>query len=596
MLTEFGLRFINYGIDYTPFVTLSRQFDNLLILNPDLPKKYFSRSVAVPSPVKDGFDKNKQNDSYRIFILGGSSAAGYPYIPNVSFAGFIKRKLEVLYPDKKFEVVNLGIAAMNSHFMRDIIGDVLDQSPDLILIYAGHNEYYGAFGSASDDIASLSSSTAQFILELRELKIYQLLSEFISSIAGIFSSGEKSSSKTLMEAMVGDNIVRLNSDEYSNGIENFRDNLDYIYRKCREYGVPVIAGQLTSNLMQPPLENIIDDNNEADSSFSRGLEKLREGNFTEAYESLIEAKEFDVLRFRAPEKMNEVIYSIADQYKSPIIKIDSLFRKNSSDDIPGHELFVDHLHPVIKGHKMIADLYINEIVKHKYIPGKASNVGRTAVDSYLSRELPYTDLDSAYASIQIKVLLNSYPFVKHSSVLQILSEFELNSLADTLAMAVVRNKISWEDAHKQAAEFYFRRGNFNGFYRELNVLIEEQPYNKNLYIYAADKLMSRQNYNTAGRVLVKMHRRYPDGYTSKNLGIVAYEAKSYERAINFLNQSLNYNDRDPETYFRLSAIHFQSNDFSSALENIKKCLALDPDFPNADKVYKSLMTLPELQK
>ena len=115
-------------------------------------------------------------------------------------------------------------------------------------------------------------------------------------------------------------------------------------------------------------------------------------------------------------------------------------------------------------------------------------------------------------------------------------------------------------------------------------------------MYAADKLIRRQKFNIAGRVLVKMHKRHPGEYTSKKLGIVAYETKNYKRAVNFLTKSLNYDSNDPEVYFRLSASYFQLKQFNSALLNINKCLNLDPDFQNADKIYKSLMTLPELQR
>ncbi len=44
----------------------------------------------------------------------------------------------------------MGISAINSITLRDIIDDVLEENPDLIIIYTGHNEYYGALGPASN--------------------------------------------------------------------------------------------------------------------------------------------------------------------------------------------------------------------------------------------------------------------------------------------------------------------------------------------------------------------------------------------------------------------------------------------------------------
>ncbi len=596
MLAEIGLRAADYGVDYTPFVTLSTQFKNLLTLNPDLPKKFFSKSVAVPSPIKDSFYKIKKKDSYRIFILGGSSAAGYPYIPNVSFGGFLKRKLEVLYPSRNFEVVNLGVSAVNSFFMRDIIDAVLDQKPDLILIYAGHNEYYGALGTASNDIAAFSPTGASFILTLRELKIWQLLSDLISEVALLFSDGSGASSKTLMEAMVGENTVLNDSDEYTTGIDNFRSNLDYILAECRDSGVPVILGELTSNLMQAPLQNIISEVNAANDSYGRGIEAIKAGDTIQAGKSLVEAKDLDALRFRAPSEMNDIIFSKADEYEFHVVRVDSLFRFHSVNGIPGYNLFTDHLHPNIGGYKMIADLYVDEITARKNIDAPVSNVDNERMETYLAGELPFTDLDSSYASIQLEVLLNSYPFRRNSNVVGILNGIKLKSISDSLAMAIVANRITWEEAHKQLAEFYFSRKNYNSFYREMNVLIEAEPYNENLYRYAADKLFSSQEFTVAGRALVKLHKRIPGAYSSKMLGIVSYESGSYSRAVNFLNQSLKYSTDDPETYFRLSAAYYQIKEYDKALQNIKNCLKLDPDFPNADKIYGSLTSQAEKKK
>lgn len=508
----------------------------------------------------------------------------------MSIGGFLKRRLELLYPSVNFEVVNLGVSAVNSYFIADIIDDVIDQQPDLILVYAGHNEYYGAFGVASNDIASQSPGTARFILQLRELKIYQLLSDLISGVAGIFVSTDNASSKTLMESMVGDNLVERNSDTFAGGVSNYRDNLTYIFTLCSENNIPVIAGELTSNLMQAPLENIVSEKNKANEKFNSGITAISDSSFAEAYDSLRMSKDLDALRFRAPSEINDVINSTASKHNSPVVKIDSLFRSISINRIPGYNLFTDHLHPNVDGYRLISDLYLQEIVDGGYVKGKLRAIEKSRMDAFLKAELPFTEVDSVYASIQISVLLNSYPFIKGMSVSSLLKQTRMNSRADTLAMGIVMNRISWEDAHKQQAEYYFGKGSYKNFYREYNVLIEDKPYDKNLYRYSADKLLSRDQLNLAGLVLAKMHLRHEGAYSSKMLGVLAFESKNFKRAISFLKRSLEYRKDDPETYFRLSAAYFSINEYDKAMENIEACLKLDPDFPNADKIYNSLIS------
>ena len=95
--TELILRGIKYGDNYDTFVTISDQFDDLLFFNPKLPKKYFSNNSHVPSVIPDGFEKNKRENGFRIFVLGGSTTAGFPYPTNAAFSRQLKRKLEIIY-------------------------------------------------------------------------------------------------------------------------------------------------------------------------------------------------------------------------------------------------------------------------------------------------------------------------------------------------------------------------------------------------------------------------------------------------------------------------------------------------------------------
>lgn len=235
IISETGLRFFNYGKNYTTFVEISDQFKDILFFNPKLPQKFFSSSVPVPSVIPDGFDKIKKENTFRIFVLGESSAAGFPYPPNASFPRFLKRKLQMIYPANKIEVINLGVSAVNSIFIRDILDDVIEQKPDLILFYAGHNEYYGAYGAASNDLSSASPFFARLSLSLKDYKVYQFLINSIDWIKSLLSSEhEKQNSKTLMASMAGEKLVEKDSELFNDGIDQFSENFEYILNECKK--------------------------------------------------------------------------------------------------------------------------------------------------------------------------------------------------------------------------------------------------------------------------------------------------------------------------------------------------------------------------
>ena len=82
---EFTLRAFDYGRDLNAFITLSEEYENYLFTNPDIPFRYASNMETPPAVSLDGFLKEKPDSSFRIFAMGGSSTAGFPYGYNALF-------------------------------------------------------------------------------------------------------------------------------------------------------------------------------------------------------------------------------------------------------------------------------------------------------------------------------------------------------------------------------------------------------------------------------------------------------------------------------------------------------------------------------
>jgi hypothetical protein len=47
--------------------------------------------------------------------------------------------------------VNLAMPAINSFSLLDMTPEALAQKPDALIIYCGHNEFYGALGAGSTE-------------------------------------------------------------------------------------------------------------------------------------------------------------------------------------------------------------------------------------------------------------------------------------------------------------------------------------------------------------------------------------------------------------------------------------------------------------
>lgn len=297
LLTEIFLRVINYGLDFKTFSYISSYYPDKLFLNPDLPYKYFSNLKKPPTVLPDGFDDIKKDNAFRVFVIGGSTAAGWPYVPNASFSRNLKGRLELVFPKNTIEVINCGVSAINSYTLRDIVPGILDQHPDLILIYAGHNEYYGALGAGS----SVSMGNSRFLVNsylcLKDLRTTQLLEDFITWIYSVFGYNELQNkfekNETLMARMIGESLIPLDSGTYWNGIRQFEGNLRDILEMIKEKNIPVIIGKLTSNTlnMKPFVSVKTNELPSADSIYNDGMQAYEEGKFAEADSLLSYAKE-----------------------------------------------------------------------------------------------------------------------------------------------------------------------------------------------------------------------------------------------------------------------------------------------------------------
>ncbi len=583
ILLESGLRVFDYGKDYSTFVKISDQFEDYLFPNPKLPQKYFSDDVKIPSVIPDAFLKDKPKNGFRIFVLGGSSTAGFPFPSNASFPQFMRRKLELLYPQIQFEVINMGVSAVNSIFIQDIYEDVLEQNPDLILFYAGHNEYYGALGAASNNSPLWLT---RLNLQLKNLKTYQLLEDFIASVYSVFSLEEEAEeSKTLMAAMAGEQLIEPDSEQYKKGIHQFEENLDNILEESKEKNVSVILGKLVSNLRQKPLESILNPESEAVKIFNQAEKEFEEENFVIAKKLFEEAKEKDALRFRAPEEINLVIDSLGKKYNYSVIDINSNF-ENSEKFTPASSLFTDHLHPNIEGYEIIANAFLTEMM-NGILSKKENKFNIHQIDKILKDDFPFTALDSAYSKFTIELLLNTYPF-KNNNPVNVLRRISLEDKTDSLAMDIIHNKISWGNAHQKLADYYWKKGETKNYYKEMNVLIENKPFYQSPYIAAAEKLLTSGRPDLGERIIGKLHKRLPGEYSETQLGLLNLKRKNFSAAIFFLEEAVKYNPNNPDIFFNLSNAYFFAGKIDKALEFIKRTLELNPRYPNAQKILNAL--------
>ncbi len=499
VLLEAGLRTAGYGGSYPLFVEIPG-FEDWQVPNPEVGRRYFVSSSLVPSPPFDPFHRVKPENGFRIVVQGGSSAAGFPYGHGGSFSRMLEQRLALTLPGREVEVINTGMDAVSSYTLLDLVDDIIRVKPDAVLIYAGHNEYYGALGVGSSQSLGRARPIVKLMLSLGRFRTVQALQSLIGRLAAIGApqSGPASETSTLMEQMARDREIAFGSGLFESGVRQFRENLEDIACRYREAGIPVFVATLVSNERDmPPLVSGLSPATDAalwnsryaaastasefrdlvrmDSlsaaawyAYARALE--REGVPDEAKSAYSEARDRDQLPFRAPSAMNRVVRETADRCGATVVEADASFRALSPGGVPGATLLLEHLHPNVDGHFLIADAFYRAL-------GEAAlpEPWQTAVPPNVARgQVLVTELDSTLASLHVRRLLDNWPF-QHLGVSRP-DTFRVDTEVDRLAVEVLRGTIDWVEATSALGSMREMEGQTPAAIRAALALAQEQPY------------------------------------------------------------------------------------------------------------------------
>ena len=590
-LLEIGLRIFSYGRDPSVWVDVS---GDTQILNPEVSRRYFFSTKNIPFSIESFIDKEKKENSFRVFVLGASSGAGYPYLSSASMSKFIRKKLEILYPERRIEVCNISMAAINSYAIRDLVPEIIKKHPDLVLVYLGHNEYYGALGVGSFESLGTSRFIVNTTLWLNKFKTVELLRNIIKMISGLFSTEEGVTDGTLMSRMAKDKLIKYKSDIYWEGIEQFEGNLRDILSQLYDESIPVIGGTLVSNLKdQSPFVSANDDNYPAASEvFLHAKEELVNGNNFAAESLFVYAKELDALRFRAPDAINKTILKLFKEFDYPVADVDSLFNSLSPGGIVGNNLMTDHLHPNVRGYQLMGNLFFGTMKKNNFLPpGTKPAMNEKLVDSLVTTYYNFTPLDSTIANFRIKILKNDWPYINPEMRVPRSRLISLDNFIDSTSLKVIDGLISRDKARLDVSAYYLKKRMYNEYSVEMYALIEEFPFLYKYYNQAAENLIKSGKFSLAFSFLQSGANKQPDAFNTKWLGIINLSQKFTDEAIFYLEQSLNFNTKDPQVYFNLTGAYAEKKEFQKSLEAINSCLKLNPNFPRAAEVKNQLIVI-----
>ncbi len=552
------LRIANFGGNLNLFVTgPEKQIANYWMCNQNVGGRYFFRLGSKPSPPKDLFLKKKPANGYRIFVMGGSTTYGFPYAANIMFPRILNFRLTDVFPDKHIEVVNTAMTAVNSYTLLDFMDEILAQQPDAILIYAGHNEFYGALGVGSAERLGKNPKLVRAYLKLTRYKTFLLVRQLVGVVQkGLarMKGADADPTKTLMARIVADPTIPYKSDVYNLGMRNFEENLRLIFEKAREKNVPVIISELVSNIKdQPPFVSVKTDSfPTAEKAFGIGKKLEAQEKYDDAKTALTLAKDLDALRFRASEDANEIIHTVAQEFGAPVVPIKSWFARSSPHGLPGNEVFVEHLHPNIDGYFIMADAFFNVMRENNFISSHW-DAQRIRPSNYYKSHWGMTAIDTVSAQISIHYLKGGWPFKPKGTPNYSLDDWRSTTKVESLAVRILTEKsYGVIDGHLDMAKYYEKKGELQKAVAEYKALYYIIPYEAEFYLGAVKNLFKLKRFDDALAVLAlsKKHIQSPtvDQWVQRLLAVKQGDPRLYAallaKAKDFLNAK-NYRQALP---------------------------------------------------
>ena len=501
LLLEALLRIVGYGDNLSLFVE-DPQHKRFLVLNSKVSLRYFVREWNATTGNMDIFPEKKKKNAVRIFVQGESTATGFPYFNNGSFVRMLTYRLNQSYPDMPWEVVNLSMTALNSYALYDFTDEIIAQNPDAVIINAGHNEYYGALGVGSTGRMG-NVSISRIGIAFRKTRMGQLFSKLTSSFSqDAVEIENEQNEQTLMQRMVRNQEIPFGSRMYEMGLAQFEKNLKETLEKYQNAGIQVFLTTAVSNLKdQPPFISVLSPSNpqpelwletfdtamrdqdtvrmlqtihqlhSVDSCYSLSWYVLggimySQKQYDAAKKAYVKAKELDALRFRAPEAINSIMRDLSLKYDHVVlVDVEKAFEERSPNGIIGKSLMLEHLHPNLSGHFIIADALFRSFENEKF-------AGITGENSATFEELPILKIDSLRGEHTLMLMRERWPFNEPMPP----DDENEKSLEQVFAKGLSMRSDSWTGAMHILMEHYTNAEQFDIVVKIAESLILEYPY------------------------------------------------------------------------------------------------------------------------
>lgn len=566
------------------FITAPVGQGRWLMTNPMVAARWFPELRSPPSPSVEFLLAEKPRNGFRVIVMGESAAQGFPYPRSGSFARLLRAALTDALPGRDVEVVTLGIAATNSYAMLDIVDEVIAQHPDAVLYYGGHNEYIGALGAGSSIRLAGSPSLTRFFVRLEHLRsvrmVNRIIAQNLAKPAADRAGPADSASAGLMESITDGREIGLNSKVFDTGRRQYEENLTRIVDRLRDAKVPVYLASTPSNVRdQQPFAAA--GNGPARATFSEASDALTQGDSVRAHTAFFEARDRDVIRFRAPTAFDSVVRRVAQAAGAAAVHyvpIVEAFEARAAAGAPGSSVFLEHVHPNRTGTQFIAESFWKAL---RAAPPSGVVFDTTRVRSMAAyeRAIEFSPFDERIGYHRIQAIVVRWPFVPLNQQGDYRGRYVPTDHVDSVAFFVSAGVTSWELGKLNVARYYDAQGDTAAAAEEYLGLANDQ------FMYAEPQRLAGAALLRAGRLaaadsqLAKAMAIEPTADVALIRARIASERRNWQLALVLLSDAARLEPTRADVLYQLSLAQALVGDARAARETALRLAQLHPEYP-----------------
>jgi tetratricopeptide (TPR) repeat protein len=326
---------------------------------------FILRRPDAPRPHHVWLPLEKSPDELRVVMLGESAVAGFPS-EEYSLGRLTRALWNERFPQRPMQMATVALVGVNSHALRQMAIESMQLQPDVLVLYAGHNEVIGPYGPVSYPALGFSSRRlAQLSMAVRNTRTGRALERAMGSVARIFSgytqsawSGldEHKNSQMAVDDPALDNMLAQTR-------ENFRDIIDLALRHGCKVLVCVPAVNLTD---WPPMASEVGEGRSAQIAYDHAQHLRDERKMNEAWEYYRRACDLDLMRFRADSRVRQLQRDLVEAISSPdvaLVDADLWLHEWNPAFRDDREYFLEHVHLTFEGRVAVSALIADGIAE-----------------------------------------------------------------------------------------------------------------------------------------------------------------------------------------------------------------------------------------